>query len=133
MSGVDIIGELLGEDPNRPVSVAAESIRMGDFPAGSSRPLFLVAEVSQVERQTLKRGATVRTIDRVAVTGHFDNVRDRKTLMGWVKNCCAGRTGTIAGFANVSILTAGRGPDSPGPNGSYLKTQDFRVSYDSPT
>lgn len=133
MSGVDIIGDLLGEDPNRPAGVEAESIRTGDFPAGSSPPLFLVAEVSQVERQTLVRGVTVRTVDRVAVTGHFDNVRDRKTLMAWVKKCCAGRTGTIAGFANVSILTAGRGPDLRGPNGSYLKTQDFRVSYDATT
>lgn len=133
MSGVTIIGELLRSDPNRPGSVAETSIKIGIQPEGAGLPFLVVAEVSQVERQMLKRGATVHTTDRISVTGRFASVRDRITLMNWVKNCCAGRTGAVAGFANVSILTAGRGPDLNGPGGSFEKTQDFRVSYDAPT
>jgi hypothetical protein len=133
MSGVMIIGQLLRSDPNRPVSVPDASIKIGVLPDGIHLPLILVAEVSQVERQMLKRSGTVRTTDRIAVTGRFASVRDRMALMDWVKNCCAGRTGTVAGYQNVSILTAGRGPDLNGPAGSFEKTQDFRVSYDATT
>lgn len=51
--------------------------------------------------------------------------------MKLVRDCCAGRTGNIGGGVNVSILTAGRGPELNGPGNTYERTADFRVSYDA--
>lgn len=133
MSGVDIIGELLRDDPDKAADIATANIKTGVLPPDVSLPALLVAEISQVERQTLKRLGVVRTIDRVRVTGRFTSVRERKAIMDWVKARCAGRTGTIASFSNVSILTAGRGPDLNGPGSSFEKSQDFKVSYDATT
>lgn len=130
-TGVDIIGALLLAEAPLVALIPAPRIKSGVLPDGVEIPALVVQETSQVERQTLIRGQKVRTIDRVSVTGRFRSVRERKEIMEMVKNICAGRTGTIAGMENVSILTAGRGPDLLGPGDSFEKTQDFRVSYDA--
>lgn len=130
-TGTDIIGAMLLADAPLIALIPAARIKSGVLPDGITLPALVVLEASQVERQPLKRGAKVRTIDRVSVTGRFNSVRERKTIMEMVKRICAGRTGSIAGMANVSILTAGRGPDLLGPADSFEKTQDFRVSYDA--
>ena len=130
-TGTDIIGALLLAEAALIALVPAPRIKSGILPDGTALPALVVLEASQVERQTLVRGAKVRTIDRVSVTGRFNSIRERKTIMEMVKNICAGRTGAIAGMENVSILNAGRGPDLLGPADSFEKTQDFRVSYDA--
>ncbi|HEX7856093.1 MAG TPA: hypothetical protein VF503_20630 [Sphingobium sp.] len=131
MSGVDIISALLRAYAPLLELVSEEKIKEGRLPAGIELPALLVTETSQVERQPLKRGQTVRTLDRVSVTGSFKSVRDRKVVMELVKQCCAGKVGEIGGGHAVSILTAGRGPDLNGPGDIFQKTQDFRVSYDA--
>lgn len=133
MTGVDIVGALLRADTALAALVPVERIKAGRLPDGIELPALLVTETSQVERQSLKRGATVRTTDRVSVTGRFASVRERTAIMELVKKCCAGRTGNIGGGVSVSILTAGRGPDLNGPGNSFEKTQDFRVSFDATT
>ncbi len=130
-TGADIIGALLLADAPLIALIPATRIKSDILPDGVALPALVVSEASQVERQTLVRGSKVRTIDRVSVTGRFRSVRERKTIMQMVKNICAGRTGTIAGMENVSILNAGRGPNLFGPGDSLEKTQDFRVSYDA--
>lgn len=130
-TGTDIIGALLLADAELIALIPAPRIKSGVLPDGIDLPALVVQETSQVERQTLVRGSKVRMIDRVSVTGRFNSIRERKTIMEMVKTICAGRTGTIADMENVSILTAGRGPDLLGPADSFEKTQDFRVSYDA--
>lgn len=129
--GSDIIGALLLADAPLVALIPAPRIKADRLPDGVELPALVVQETSQVERQTLVRGTTVRTTDRVSVTGRFRSHRERKKIMEMVKNICAGRTGTIAGMKNVAIRTAGRGPDLVGPGDSFEKTQDFRVSYDA--
>lgn len=133
ISGAHIVGTLLRDHAPLTSIVPIGNIKRSRLPENISLPALVVTEISQVERRTLVRGAMVRTVDRVAVAGRFASNEQRNKVMEIVKQCCAGRTGAIAGATNVSILTAGRGPDLNGPGDSFEKTQDFRVSYDAPT
>jgi hypothetical protein len=132
MTGVDIIGELLlGHTPLLEL-IDVESVQAGALPEQVVLPALLVRLVSTVERQMLKRGATVRTIDRVSVTVRADTYADQGEAIRLAVKACAGRTGSYAGADNVSVLTAGRGPDARGPGNSFEQAQDFRVSFDAP-
>lgn len=129
--GAGIIGALLRDYAPLVEIVPLARIKRGRLSDDIDLPALVVSEISRVERQPLVRGATVRTIDRVSVSGRFGSDRERTQIMTMVKDACAGKVGTIAGLANVSILTAGRGPDLNGPGDSFEKTADFRVSYDA--
>jgi len=131
MTGVDIVGELLNSDEPLIAAIPAGQIKAGALPDGVALPTLLVRMTSNVERQMLKRGPTVRTMERISVTVRAESYRDQVTTMKLVVKACAGRTGSIAGADNVSVLTAGRGPDLRGPGNSYEQTQDFRVSFDA--
>ncbi len=131
MTGVDIVGALLNSDDALLAAIPAGQIKAGALPDGVVLPTLLVRMTSNVERQTLVRGATVRTIERISVTVRAASYRDQVAAMKLVVKTCAGRTGSIAGAANVSVLTAGRGPDLRGPGNSFEQTQDFRVSFDA--
>ncbi len=130
-TGVDIIGTLLGADGEVLALVPAERIKAGRLPDGVVLPALLVKATSTTERQTLKRAAKTRTIDRVSVTVRAGNYQDQRRAIALVTKCCAGLTGNIGGGLRVSILTAGTGPELDGPANSYERTQDFRVSYDA--
>jgi len=131
MTGVDIVGELLNSDEALIAAIPGVQIKAGALPDGVDLPTLLVRMTSNVERQMLKRGPTVRTMERISVTVRAESYRDQVTAMKLVVKACAGRTGSIAGADNVSVLTAGRGPDLRGPGNSYEQTQDFRVSFDA--
>jgi hypothetical protein len=131
MTGVDIVGALLRADAALTAIVPTDRIKAGGLPDGVALPALLLVLVSSVERQPLKRGAKVRTIDRVAATVCADSYREQRAIIALVKSICAGRTGNIGGGERVSILTAGTGPDLRGPASSFEQTQDFRVSHDA--
>ena len=131
MTGVDIIGELLRADAELLARVPLPQIKAGKLPDGVELPALLVRLVSSVERQTLKRGSTTRTIERVAVTVRAASYDDQGEIIKLVKKCCAGKVGNVGGGSAVSILTAGTGPDVNGPAGSFEQTQDFRVGHDA--
>lgn len=132
MTGADIIGELLhGYKPLTAV-IPAGQIKGGRLPPGISLPALLVRNVSSVERQRLKRGASVHTRDRVSVTVRARTYDEQIRVMDLVEEACADRIGPFAGSERASVLTAGRGPDLGGPGDSYEQAQDFRVSFDKP-
>ena len=131
MTGVDIVGELLNSDEPLIAAIPPGQIKAGALPDGVVLPTLLVRMTSNVERQMLKRGPTVRTMERISVTVRAESYRDQVTAMKLVVKACVGRTGSIAGADNVSVLSAGRGPDLRGPGNSYEQTQDFRVSFDA--
>lgn len=132
MTGADIIGALLeGDEALLALGVQEQGIKMGAIPPGTPLPVLLIRLTSSVERQPLKRGASVRTQDRISVTVRAADYRTQRAAISRVKTHCAGRTGNVGGGQNVSILTAGTGPDLRGPGDSFEQTQDFRVSYDA--
>lgn len=132
MTGVDIIGALLGDDQAVLEMHTAERIKAGALAENVALPALLVRLVSSVERQPLKRGGSVRTVDRVAVTVRAKTYADQTTAIRLVRKACAGRTGEVGDATSVSVLTAGTGPDARGPGNSFEQTQDFRVSFDAP-
>lgn len=131
IEGSDIIGALLLADNPLLEMVPEDRIKAGRLPDGIELDALLVTGVSSVDRQPLKRGSVIRRTDRVAVTVRAKSHRNRKAVIAAVRRVCAGRTGNAGGGLNVSILTAGMGPDVNGPGNSFEKTQDFRVSWDA--
>lgn len=132
MTGAEIIAKLLLEDASVATMFPAGSIKNSRLPDGIALPALLVRTISSIDRQTLKRGAFVRVIERVSVTVRAASYRDQVAAMRLVRTCCADRTGDLAGALRVSILTAGLGPDLNGPADSFEQAQDFRVSFDEP-
>lgn len=132
MSGYAIIGALLQADEHMTEFVPAPRLKAGRLPDGVGLPALLVRTVSIIERQKLKRVGHMRETARVAVTVRAASYEDQVEAMRRVRACCAGRTGDIGGGKNVSVLTAGTGPDVAGPGNSFEQTQDFSVSYDAP-
>lgn len=130
MTGADIIGALLRADANVLELVAADSIKGGRLPNDITLPALLVKVVSTVERQTLKRSALTRTIDRVSVKVRAGSYEHQRQAIRLVRACCAGRTGALGGALSASILTAGAGPELDGPGDTFERTQDFRVTFD---
>ncbi|WP_066723568.1 tail completion protein gp17 [Sphingomonas pituitosa] len=131
MTGVDIIGTLLRADPAVLALVPIERIKAGALPDNVALPALLIRSTSNVERQPLKRGERTRNTERVTVSVRAANYRDQRAAMRLVVDCCAGRTGTVADVEAVSILTAGRGPDTRGPGDSFDQGQDFKVSFEA--
>ena len=132
MSGVGIVGELLRAHKPLTEIVQAASIKQGRLPDDVDLPALLIRTVSSTEWQALTRGDVVPTTDRVSVAVRAESYRQQKAVMKLIVAACAGRTGSIAGFDNVAVLTAGAGPDVSGPADTYEQTQDFRVSFDAP-
>lgn len=132
MTGVDIIGALLQADGALIAIVPANRIKAAQLPDGIPLPALLVRLVSSVEQQLLNRGTTVRSTDRISVTVRAANYRDQVQIIRRVRSICAGQTGAVGGGDDVSILSAGTGPDVIGPANSFEQTQDFRVSFNTP-
>jgi hypothetical protein len=132
MSGVTIISTLLEESEALLAAVPISRIKAGRLPDDAPLPALLIRRVSMTEEQMLKRGAVVRTIERISVAVRAGAYRDVAPILKLVRAACAGKLGTIGDFNNVAVLTAGMGPDVIGPGNSFEGTQDFRVSFDSP-
>lgn len=131
LEGSDIIGALLIKEPDLAAIAAADGIKAGRLPDATSLPALLVRVISSVDRQPLERDNIVRRTDRVSVTVRARSHTERQQIIAAVRRCCAGKVGAIGGGNNVSILTAGMGPDVNGPGDSFEKAQDFRVSWDA--
>lgn len=132
MTGADIIGELLLGYAPRKAMVPDANIKAGKLPTNAPLNSLLIRTISSVERQRLKRGKTVRTNDRVSVTVRAETYDAQIRILDLVVDACADRQGAFAGAGNVSVLTAGRGPDLSGPGDSFEQAQDFKVSFDKP-
>ena len=131
ITGGDIVGALLVAHAPLIAFIPSSQIkagRLGTVPL----PALLVVVVSSIDRQTLKRGGTVRRTDRVSVTVRAASHRDRKLAIRLVRLACADRIGTIGGAQRVAVLTAGTGPEMDGPGDSFEQAQDFKVSFDEP-
>lgn len=132
MSGIAIVTELLLADPWFQELASADRLKEDRLPENAALPAIVLSTVSSVDRQTLERGAFVRSAERVSVTVRAASVRDRKAVIARVRAACSDKRGTIAECFRVSVKTAGQGPSVTGPGGSFEQTQDFRVGFDAP-
>lgn len=134
MSGGEILGALLRDDAALIAEVKASAIKGGRLADDEALPVLLVRSLSIVDRQSLALEAMVRSTERVSVTVRAASYRDRKTIMGLLRT--AGRAGMVidamGDARNISVLTAGAGPELNGPGNSFERNQDFYVSYDAP-
>lgn len=133
MSGAMVVGAVLEGVAAAFDTVPAGSIKVGRLPDGAALNALLVRNVSQIERQPLKRVGWVRQTWRVAVTVRAKNYRDQGAIIALLNSLCPGVKGDVGDDAKrVSILAAGIGPDVSGPGDTYEQTHDFRVSFDAP-
>lgn len=133
MDGNAIVGALLTTDAPLNAVVPGDRIKAVKLPDGITLPALLVRTISVTERQPLRKGAKTRTVARVSVTVRAGSYAQQIAVLKLVRARLRGWVGAIAGVTDVSILTAGTGPDVLGPGESFEQAQDFRVSFDAPT
>lgn len=132
MSGIDVIGALLRGGADLIAIVPAERIKAGRLDDDAPLPSIILQSVSLIDRQRLKQGAVVHSVERIAVTVRAENYRRQRQVLKIVRRLCAGVVAaSIADVQRVSVRTDGAGPEVNGIGGSYERTQDFRVSYDA--
>lgn len=131
MSGNRIIGALMRADAPLRAVVPTDRIKAGALPESCPLPALLLRSTSLIERQTLTVGAKVHVTERISVTLRAASYREQEAIMPLIRRCCRSVTGTVDGIENVTVTTAGTGPDARGPGNSFEKTTDFRVSYDA--
>lgn len=132
MTAAEIVGTLLRENAQVTGLVPAVRIKNGQLPDGVALPALLVRTVSLIERQELDRGPNVHTTSRVAVTVRAASYASQVQVIELVRKSIAGWFGAMPDAANISIRSAGTGPDVPGPGNSFEQTTDFRVSFNEP-
>lgn len=134
MSGGEILGTLLRDNAALTKEVKESAIKGGRLADDEALPVLLVRSLSIVDRQSLALEDMVRTTERISVTVRAASYRDRKTIMQLLRS--AGRAGLVIDAMedarNISVLTAGAGPELNGPGNSFERNQDFYVSYDAP-
>jgi hypothetical protein len=134
MSGGEILGGWLRADAALTEQVKPAGIKGGRLADDEVLPVLLVRSLSIVDRQTLALEAMVRMTERVSVTVRAATYRDRVSIMRTLRS--AGRAGivipAVGDARNISILTAGAGPELNGPGNSFERSQDFTVTYDAP-
>jgi hypothetical protein len=133
MSGVAIIGELLNASTSLLAVVPTARIMAGALPQNITLPALAVTSISVVDRNTLKDGSTRRVTERVQVTVLAKNYAENGAVLALVRTACASKRGTFAGKTAVVVLLDGAGPDFMDDAASiWMKTQDFRVSFNEP-
>jgi hypothetical protein len=133
MTGAEILGELLRNEAPLIAVVAAAAIKGGRLADDEALPVLLVRSISIVDRQSLAREAMVRSTERVSVTVRASTYRERVRIMKLLRSAGTGIVIGERGEArNISVLTAGAGPELNGPGNSFERSQDFSVTYDAP-
>lgn len=133
MTGAAIVGELLRSDAAVTHVVPTASIKGGRLPDDAVLPVLLVRSISVVDRQTLAREAMVRSTERISVTVRAATHRDRGAIVKLIRTACTGVVlPEFEDARNISVLTAGAGPELNGPGNSFERSQDFSVTYDAP-
>lgn len=132
MTGADIVGALLRGTDAITAKISAEEIRGGRLPENAPLPALLVRTIGSVDRHRLKGGAMIRTDDRVRVTVRARSYAEQLVVIGLLASIRVDNMPALAGAENVTVLTAGRGPDLDGPGNSFEQAQDYRVGFDRP-
>lgn len=132
MTGDDIIGARLLASAAITNLVPAAQIKAGRLPENAPLPSLLVRSVTTIERLQLKRGPRVFVRERVSVTVRAASHRERKAIGRLLATACVGFEAASGNETNISVITAGAGPEVDGPGNSFERGHDFRVSYETP-
>lgn len=131
MSGVAIIRALLVAHAPLVAMVAADRIKAGVLPLGTTLPAIGITQVSGVDRNIISPRATVTVTERVQVTVLAATYVQQKAVIALVRKACRDQRGTFASYPACLVLTYGQGPDGLLGDGSgvFDQAQDFSVSY----
>ena len=133
MTAVEIVGALLRDRPEVTALVPVSRIKAGLLGDNVQLPALLLRTVSLIERQELNRIGSVHVTERVSVTVRAATYADQTAIISRVRKSIAGWPGSMPDAANISVLSAGTGPDVLGPGNSFEQAQDFRISFEEPT
>lgn len=136
--GVATILQLLAADSGVtalvPVGASPPRLAAGVIAQGALLPWLSVICIASTDRNIPSPGATRHVNDLVQVTCAVKTYPEIRSLMDAVRLACADKFPTVSGISNVTVHTAGAGPDGMDAQARYyMKTQDFRVRYLQPT
>ena len=133
MSGVMIAGELLrGSTPLTDVVPAAQ-IKAWQLPQTMTGKSIVVKRVNRKKHQFLDAQQVWLVTERIQATVRATSGEDRETIIRLAERACADRIGTIAGFDNVAVLSAGAGPDFMDEAGLlFMGSFDLQISFNEP-
>ena len=131
MTGAEIVGTLLRASPPLAEKVVPANVKLGRLPDNVTLPALLVRTVDVIERVMLKRGTSVRLVERVSVTVRANSYREQVDTIRLVRSAVAGFIGDMEGAGRISVTNAGTGPDLSGTGDSFEQAQDFRVTFDT--
>lgn len=134
MSGAMIVGTLLRRHAPLTALVAPKWIKLGELPEGAPMQAVLIRSISVLDVHFLTAATMQRSTERVAVLVRAETYREQAALLQLVRAACRGFTGVLDGVEadRIAVHTSGAGPDLRGADGSFQRTQDFRVSFDAP-
>jgi hypothetical protein len=133
MSGAVILAKLASESSAvcelvEPSNIVAEGIKIN-----SALPSVSFLVISDNDRNLMSPRAVGRRFERVQATVVGANISSVRAITKVLRKALGGRFGDLAGSLAVDIQTAGGGPESEAANPAvWMKTQDFRVSYNEP-
>lgn len=130
MNGVAVIVALLHEDAAILTLVPADRIMSGDLPVGIDLPAISVTQISSVDRNIPRPGATRFVTDRVQVTILAADYPAKAMIQAAAKKALADQMPSIAGLSGVVVHSQNAGPDFRNAEaGLHIGTQDYRVRY----
>lgn len=132
MKGAEIVATLLRQSEPLVDLVPFEFIQMGAFGDDTPMDAILVRSVSLIDTHFLRAEAMQHSTERVAVAVRASEYLGQIAMLERVRAALRGFTGDILGAQRIAIHTIGLGPDLRGPGGSFERTQDLRVSFDTP-
>lgn len=130
-SGIDAVRAALVADSTLTGLVPATRIGAGDLPQGTQLPALSLTSLSKVDRNIPNPGTYRHVIERVQVMIHARDYPQQKAIEVAVRGAAADQLNvSVSGLVNVTIHTAGAGPDMRSEEAAvHLGTQDFRVTY----
>ncbi|EJL21896.1 DUF3168 domain-containing protein [Novosphingobium sp. AP12] len=131
MDGVAAIRSVLIADDELRLLVPEDDTSAGPRGLGASLPSIMLESVSTVDRNIPSPGASRHVHERVQVTVMARNYPEQKALLRAVKRAAADQVNPeVAGIADVTIHTAGAGPDLMAEEASiWIGSQDFITTY----
>jgi hypothetical protein len=130
MDGVAIIRALLTADDALLALVPDDRVAAGALPLGTPLDALSIEMVSTADRNIIAPGANRRVTERVQVTALAATYPRLKAVLAAAKKAAADYVGSAAGVVDVTVHTAGGGPEFMNRDASiHMGTQDFLVGF----
>jgi hypothetical protein len=130
MYGVAVLRALLIADEAMTSAVPAERIIGGTLPVGTALDAISITRISVVDRNVPSPGAQRHVTERVQISALAATYPRCKAVLRAAKKACADYIGDVADVTEVTVHTAGAGPDFMDEQASiHMGSQDFIVGY----